>query len=127
MEDLVHRKTNYFTTLTWPERRSTSQHLHGRFGAQKDKVLHNTSMEDLVHTKTHKDRVFHTTYKLHVEFGTQKKQKRSEHLHGGFGIGSNTNRCSICTGRRRQNYCYKYFGLTFLSCNQSNQKCTKWD
>ena len=77
-EDLVQRKTEYFTTLTIDtedlvtERQSTSQHLQGKFGTQKDRVLHNTYMD----RKTK----YSTTLTWKIWY--TERQSTSQHLHG---------------------------------------------
>ena len=43
-ERVFHNTYNLHEDLV-TERQSTSQHLQGRFGTQKDKVLHNTYMD----------------------------------------------------------------------------------
>ena len=80
-EDLVQRKTEYFTTLTIDtedlvtERQSTSQHLQGKFGTQKDRVLHNTYMD----RKTK----YSTTLTWKIWY--TERQSTSQHLQGRFG------------------------------------------
>ena len=87
----MDKKTKYFTTLTWKiwytEIQSTSQQLQGRFGTQKDKVLHNSDM-------ARKTKYF-TTLTSYMEDLVHRKTKYFIHLNGGFGPYKDTQRQSI--------------------------------